>query len=79
MATPNEPKIQLSMSLSEILRPVQWGALALGALLIIIGFSSREYGYLICACFLGIVSRIAQAEYYHSRLLSTAQSNLGSG
>lgn len=71
MATGNEPTIQVS--LSAVLRPVQWGALGVAVLLLLLGFSGKEYGYLIASCFLGIVSRIAQAEHHHSQLLGAKQ------
>jgi hypothetical protein len=47
---------------------LHWGILGLGALLVPIAFLGpvETYSFLITACFLGITSRIVQAEF-HSR------------
>jgi hypothetical protein len=62
----DETKIEISVP--RDLRAVYWGALGLGALLLLLGFGSKEYGYLIAACFFGIASRIVQAEHHHREL-----------
>ena len=64
MSTPAEQK--LVISLPQTLQPLYWGALALGALFVLIGWGTQNgIGYLIIGCFLGIVSRIIQAEHHH--------------
>lgn len=62
MPTIGEQKIEIR--LPQGLPLIYWGALGLGGLLLLIGFGSKEYGYLIAACFFGIVSRIIQAEHH---------------
>ncbi len=63
---------KLEISVPRDLRAVYWGALGLGVLLMLLGFGSKEYEYLIAACFLGIVSRIMQAEHHHRELKKRA-------
>lgn len=64
MSTQGEQKIEIQ--LSQLFRPIYWGALALGALFVLTGWnSSNGIGMMIAGCFLGIVSRIIQAENHH--------------
>jgi hypothetical protein len=44
---------------------VYWGALVLGVLAVLVGLANNETAYLIAGCFLGIASRIIQAESHH--------------
>jgi hypothetical protein len=64
MSTPGEQKVEIS--LPQNLQPFYWGALALGALFVVVGLASQNgLGFMILGCFLGIVSRIIQAEQHH--------------
>jgi hypothetical protein len=64
MSTQGEQKIEIQ--LSQLFRPIYWGALALGALFVLSGWnSSNGMTMMIVGCFLGIVSRIIQAEHHH--------------
>jgi len=63
MTSSMEPKIELN--LGQALRNAQWIALGVGAILLLVGFSGKEYAYLVAGCFFGIVARIAQAEHQH--------------
>jgi hypothetical protein len=64
MTTPAEQKIEISVPQGFHL--LYWGVLIFGALFILIGWGSANgIGYMIVGCFLGIVSRIIQAEHHH--------------
>lgn len=58
----NPQDVTVELSLSKLLRISYAVLLGLGALLVLIGFSSEKFGLLVTACFLGIASRIVQAE-----------------
>ena len=63
------PTTGIEITLSGGLRLVYWGLLGIGGLLMLAGFGSGERAvqYLVAACFLGIVSRIVQAEDHFRR------------
>ena len=62
MATTGEQKVEIR--LPQDLQPVYWAILGVGGLLLLIGFGSNSVGFLIAACFFGIVARIIQAEHH---------------
>lgn len=47
---------------SQVLRMAAWGLLGMGALFAAVGLSTGVFTWLILACFLSIVARMAQAE-----------------
>jgi hypothetical protein len=67
VATTGEQKIEIR--LPQGLQPVYWGILGVGGISLLIGFGSNGIGYLVAACFFGIVARIIQAEH-HVRVAS---------
>lgn len=70
MSMPGEQKIEVNLSLSHLLNFVHWCALALGAILVVGGMNSNNgVGAMIAGCFLGIVSRVVQAERHHQMAL----------
>lgn len=64
-------ELRIEVNPAQILRVAPWIALGLGFVLLLVGFGSEEYGYLIAACFFGIVARIAQAEHQHREAMNT--------
>lgn len=64
-----DSQMKIEIPLSEVARPAQWITLALAAFLVLMGLSNQNLSILIVACFLGIVSRIAQAEHQHREAL----------
>ncbi len=54
--------VNVQLTKDEIWRYGYWGAIGVGGVLLLMGFGGKEYGYLIAACFAGIVARIVQAE-----------------
>lgn len=63
--------LRIEVNPAQILRFAPWIALGLGFVLLLVGFSGKEYGYLIAACFFGIVARIAQAEHHRREGMNT--------
>jgi hypothetical protein len=73
MSAAGEQKIEIHVS--QLFRPIYWGALILGALFVLSGWSSSNgIGMMIVGCFLGIVSRVVQAEHHHQ---TTARADAG--
>lgn len=56
--------VTVQLSMPQVRMIAYWALLALGGLLLLIGFSNKEYGFLIASCFFGIVARIVQAEHH---------------
>jgi len=67
MTERREPTVELS--LRQALGWAAWGCLTLGVVLLILGLFYKDVSYLAAGCFLGIVSRIFQAERQHRELL----------
>jgi len=63
----NDRDVLVQIAPLTALRIGYWGGLAVGVLLFLIGFFGRGegIGFVAAACFLGIVSRVLQAEYHN--------------
>lgn len=63
----NDRDVLVQIAPQTALRIGSWGALAVGGLLFLTGFFGRGegIGHVAAACFLGILSRVLQAEYHH--------------
>lgn len=59
--------LEVAVSEDQMWRYGYWVALAVAGILLLVGLANGNHNLAIAACFVGIVSRILQAEY-HFRL-----------
>lgn len=57
-------EVELAITQDQLWRYGYWVALGAAAVLLLVGLSNGNHNVLISSCFLGIVSRILQAEWH---------------